>query len=59
MKTSSKDQIAGKLHEVKGAVKAEVGKLTGQPALGAEGRAEGMAGTIRKKIGQLKRFVGR
>ena len=59
MKTSSKDQVAGKLQEVKGAVKAEVGKLTGQPDLEAEGRAEGMAGTIRKKIGQLKRFVGR
>jgi uncharacterized protein YjbJ (UPF0337 family) len=58
MKPSSKDKVAGKVHEVKGAVKAKVGKLTNNPELEADGNAEKVAGRVQKKIGQVKKAVG-
>jgi uncharacterized protein YjbJ (UPF0337 family) len=59
MKPSSKDEAAGKIHEVKGAVKEKVGKLTNNPDLEAEGTIEKVAGKVRKKIGQVKKVFGR
>lgn len=58
MKPSSKDEIAGKIHEVKGAVKEKVGKLTKDPDLETDGKVEKVAGRVRKKIGQVKRVLG-
>ena len=58
MKPSSKDEVAGKIHEVKGAVKQKVGKLTKNPDLEAEGIVEKLTGRIRKKIGQVKKVLG-
>jgi uncharacterized protein YjbJ (UPF0337 family) len=58
MKPSSKDEAAGKIHEVKGAVKEKVGKLTNNPHLEAEGTVEKVAGKVQKKIGQVKRVLG-
>ena len=58
MKPSSKDEGAGKVHEVKGAVQAKVGKLTNNPELEADGKAEKIAGRAQKKIGQMKKAVG-
>jgi len=40
MKPSSQDEVAGKIHEVKGAEKENVGKLTNNPDLEAEGKVE-------------------
>jgi hypothetical protein len=40
MKPSSQDEVAGKIHEVKGAEKENVGKLTNNPDLEAEGKIE-------------------
>jgi len=40
MKPSSKDAVAGKIHEVKGTVKEKVGKLTKNPDLEAEGTVQ-------------------
>jgi uncharacterized protein YjbJ (UPF0337 family) len=59
MKPSSKDEVAGKIHGVKGAVKEKVGKLTNNPDLEAEGKVEKLAGTVQKKIGQVKKVLGR
>jgi len=59
MKPGSKDEVAGKIHEVKGAVKEKVGKLTNDPDLEAEGTAEKLAGIVQKKIGQVKKVFGR
>ena len=42
MKPSTKDQIAGKAHEVKGAVEEMAGKVTNNPNLTTEGQAEGL-----------------
>jgi uncharacterized protein YjbJ (UPF0337 family) len=58
MKPSTKDEVAGKIHEVKGAVKEKVGKLTNNPDLEAEGTVEKVAGKIQKKIGQVKKVLG-
>jgi len=58
MKPSSKDAVAGKVHEVKGAVKAKVGKLTNNPDLEAEGIVEKVAGRVQRKIGQVKKVLG-
>ena len=40
MKQSTKDQIAGRLQEVKGNVKEKAGHVTNNPDLEAEGKAE-------------------
>ena len=40
MKPSTKDQIEGKLHEVKGKVREQVGQITNNPDLAAEGQAD-------------------
>jgi len=54
MKPSTKDQIAGKLHEVKGQVKEKAGKVTNNPKLTAEGQDEKLAGKVQKKLGQIE-----
>jgi uncharacterized protein YjbJ (UPF0337 family) len=58
MKPSSKDGIAGKIHEVKGAAKEKVGKLANNPDLEADGKVEKVAGRIQKKVGQVKKVLG-
>jgi uncharacterized protein YjbJ (UPF0337 family) len=58
MTSGSKDEIVGKIHEVKGAVKEKAGKLTSDPDLEAEGKVEKVAGTVQKKIGQVKKVLG-
>ena len=54
MTQSIGDQIIGKLHELKGSVKEAAGQVTNNPELTAEGQDEHLAGTIQKKIGQIK-----
>jgi uncharacterized protein YjbJ (UPF0337 family) len=57
MKPSTKDEVAGKVHEVKGTVKEKVGKLTNNPNLEAEGKVEKVSGKVQKKIGQVKKVL--
>ena len=59
MKPSTEDQIAGKVHEVKGKIKEKVGQLTNDPDLEAEGIGEKIGGTVQKKIGQVKKVLGK
>jgi uncharacterized protein YjbJ (UPF0337 family) len=59
MKASTKDQAAGKFHEVKGKVKETVGHLTNNPDLEADGTAEKLAGTVQDKIGQIEKALGK
>jgi uncharacterized protein YjbJ (UPF0337 family) len=54
MKQSTKDELEGKLHEVKGKVKDKVGQVTNNPDLEVEGQAENLAGKIQKKVGQIE-----
>jgi uncharacterized protein YjbJ (UPF0337 family) len=55
MKSSTKDQIAGKLHEMKGKAKQKAGELRNNPDLAAEGQDEKIAGKIQKKVGQIEK----
>jgi uncharacterized protein YjbJ (UPF0337 family) len=55
MKSSTKDQIKGKLLEVKGAAKEKVGKATNNPDLEAEGQADKLVGKVQQKVGQVKK----
>jgi uncharacterized protein YjbJ (UPF0337 family) len=55
MKPSTKDQIEGKLHEVKGKVKEAAGRVTNNPDLAAEGQGEKLAGKVLKKVGQIEK----
>jgi uncharacterized protein YjbJ (UPF0337 family) len=55
MNPSTKDQIKGDLHQVKGEVKAKVGRVTNDPNLVADGQSEKLAGKVQKKIGQVEK----
>ena len=58
MKPSTQDQVEGKFHEVKGAVREKTGKATNNPRLEEEGNDEKTAGKVQKKIGQVEKVVG-
>jgi uncharacterized protein YjbJ (UPF0337 family) len=55
MKSSTKDQAKGKAHEIKGAIKEKVGRMTKNPDLEARGQDEKVAGKVQKKVGQVKK----
>jgi uncharacterized protein YjbJ (UPF0337 family) len=59
VKPSTENEIAGKVHEVKGKIKEKVGQLTNDPDLEAEGIGEKTGGTVQKKIGQVKKVLGK
>jgi uncharacterized protein YjbJ (UPF0337 family) len=59
MKPSTENEIAGKVHELKGKVKEKVGQLTNDPDLEAEGIGEKIGGKVQKKIGQVKKVLGK
>ena len=59
MKPSTKDQIKGTLHELKGAAKEKAGQLTDNPKLEAQGAVEKLAGKIQKKAGQVKKVFSK
>ena len=59
MKSSTENEIAGKVHEVKGKIKEKAGQLTNDPDLEAEGIGEKIGGTAQKKIGQVKKVLGK
>jgi uncharacterized protein YjbJ (UPF0337 family) len=58
MKPSTKDKVEGKLHEVKGEIKKEVGKATNNPDLEVSGKAEEKAGKVQNWIGRAEKAVG-
>ena len=55
MKSSTKDQLQGKAHEIKGAVKEKVGQVTNRPDVEETGQDEKVAGKIQKKVGQIEK----
>jgi uncharacterized protein YjbJ (UPF0337 family) len=59
MKPSTENEIAGKVHEVKGKIKEKVGQLTNDPDLEAEGIGEKIGGKVQKKIAQVKKVLGK
>jgi uncharacterized protein YjbJ (UPF0337 family) len=59
MKSSTRDEAEGKLHQVKGKIKEVAGKLSDNPELEAEGIDEKIAGKVQEKIGQVKGVLGK
>jgi uncharacterized protein YjbJ (UPF0337 family) len=59
MKQSTKDKAKGRFHEVKGKVKAKVGRATNSPGLEAEGLGEQIGGKVRQKLGQVEKALGK
>ena len=55
MKPSTKDQIIGKFHELKGKAKEKAGQVTNDSNLAAEGQDEKLVGNVQEKVGQIKK----
>jgi uncharacterized protein YjbJ (UPF0337 family) len=58
-KESTKDEVKGKAHEIKGKVKQKVAQMTNDPQLEEEGEDEELGGTVQKKVGQIKKVFGK
>jgi uncharacterized protein YjbJ (UPF0337 family) len=58
MKPSTEDRTEGKLHEVKGKIKEEVGKVSNHPDVEDSGNAEKNAGIAQEWIGRVEKAVG-
>jgi uncharacterized protein YjbJ (UPF0337 family) len=54
MKSSTKDQIEGKFHELKGDVKQKAGQATDNPKLETKGLSEKLGGKVQKKVGEIE-----
>jgi uncharacterized protein YjbJ (UPF0337 family) len=54
--SSTHDQVEGKVHEIKGAIKEKIGHLTNNPNLQDDGTAERIDGTIQRKVGDVKQI---
>ncbi|MDP3430636.1 MAG: CsbD family protein [Desulfomicrobium sp.] len=57
MKSSTKNKTEGVYHEGKGKIKETVGKITNNPSLEAEGRAEKIGGKVQKKVGEVEKVL--
>ena len=57
MKPSTKDQLEGKFHEAKGAVKEKAGTTANNPDLAARGHDEKIAGKAQNKVGQVEKVL--
>ena len=53
-----KDEVKGKARQIKGGIKAKVGKVTNNPNLEAEGESERTKGKVQEKVGKGRRKVG-
>jgi len=58
MKTSTKDKAEGKIHEVKGKIKEEAGKVMNDPDLEISGDSEKKAGKVQQWISRVEKVVG-
>lgn len=58
-KESTKDQVKGKTHEIKGKIKRKAGRALNRPDIEEEGEDEQISGTIQKKVGQVEKVFGK
>jgi len=59
MKSSTRDQAEGTMHELKGKTKEVVGKLSDNPKLQVSGTIEKIGGIVQGKVGQCKKVLGK
>ena len=53
----NKDQVKGRVEEVKGSVKEATGKVVGDRTLEAKGNIEKNLGKVQAKVGDIKQDV--
>ncbi|MHB9097710.1 MAG: CsbD family protein [Syntrophales bacterium] len=58
MKSSTKDQVKGTFHRMKGKLKEIAGELSDNPKLAAAGTYEKISGIVQRKIGHVKKALG-
>jgi len=58
MKSSTKNNAEGKMHQVKGKIKDTVGKIVGNRNLETEGKVENLTGKIQERVGKIKKVLG-
>ena len=59
MKSSTKDKIKGRAEQVKGVAKEKVGRATKDRDVEASGTGDKIAGTVRNKVGDVKKVFGK
>ena len=59
MESGAKDKVKGAFHTAKGKVKEVAGKVTDNPKLQAKGLVEKLAGKAQKKLGEVKKVLGK
>ena len=59
MKSSTKDKIKGRAEQVKGVVKEKAGRATGNARTQDSGTVDKVKGTIRNKVGDVKKGFGK
>jgi uncharacterized protein YjbJ (UPF0337 family) len=59
MKSGTRDEAEGKLHQTKGMIKEIAGKVGSNSDLEAAGKGEILNGKVQEKIGQVKKLVGK
>jgi len=59
MKTSTKDKVEGKFHEVRGKMKEVAGDWSATREREGEGIGEKIAGKVQQKVGQVKKVLGK
>ena len=59
MKSSTEDQVEGKLRKAKGEIKEKTGELTDNANMEAEGSVEKAEGKAQEKTGQIKKVFGK
>ena len=59
MKSSTKDKIKGRAAQAKGAVKEKAGRATNDPRTRDSGTADKARGTVRNKVGDVKKVFGK
>ncbi len=57
MKSSTKDNAEGKMHQVKGTIKEVAGRIFGKKHLEGEGKNENFDGKVQEKLGQVKKVM--
>ena len=57
MKSSTKDNAEGKMHQVKGTIKEVAGRIVGNSDLEAEGKEERLDGQVQEKLGEIKKVM--
>jgi uncharacterized protein YjbJ (UPF0337 family) len=59
MKSSAHDKLQGTAKQAIGKAKEVAGKVTGNPDLRDRGTAENNEGKVQKKVGEVKKVIGK